>query len=92
MECIGHHEAMAELVRAHDEQRPYAPENGRPLAFSVGDRVTFVNDYGVAFPHHTVTRIMQRHENEWLYCSGRRYYIDSDCPWMPVKESNLRLA
>ena len=62
------------------------------LGINSGDRVTFVNDYGVAFPHHTVTRIMQRHENEWLYCSGRRYYIDSDCPWMPVEETNLRPA
>lgn len=50
MRSIGHHEAMAELVRQHDDERPYAPENGHPLAFAPGDRVTFVNDYGVRFP------------------------------------------
>lgn len=45
MRSIGHHEAMAELVRQHDRERPYAPENGHPLAFAPGDKVTFVNDY-----------------------------------------------
>lgn len=34
-------------MRQHDRERPYAPENGHPLAFAPGDRVTFVNDYGV---------------------------------------------
>lgn len=45
MRSIGHHEAMAELVRQHDKERPYAPENGHPLAFAPGDKVTFVNDF-----------------------------------------------
>lgn len=79
----------AELVRQHDDERPYAPENGHPLAFAPGDRVTFVNDYGVRFPGHVVVRIMQRDEDEWLYCAGRRYFIDSDSPWFPVCEENL---
>lgn len=71
------------------KERPYAPENGHPLAFAPGDRVTFVNDYGVRFPGHVVVRIMQRDEDEWLYCAGRRYFIDSDSPWFPVCEENL---
>lgn len=28
MRSIGHHEAMAELVRQHDDERPYAPDAG----------------------------------------------------------------
>lgn len=51
--------------------------------------MTFVNDYGVRFPGHVVVRIMQRDEDEWLYCAGRRYFIDSDSPWFPVCEENL---
>lgn len=32
---------------------------------------------------------MQRDEDEWLYCAGRRYFIDSDSLWFPVCEENL---
>ena len=62
---------------------------GIPLPLFRGDKVTFVNDYGVRFPGHVVVRIMQRDEDEWLYCAGRRYFIDSDSPWFPVCEKNF---
>ena len=65
---------------------------GESLKFNVGDKVTYVNDYGCEFHDRKITGIMNRKDDESLYCSGRRYYIDSDCPWMPVKESNLRPA
>lgn len=70
MRSIGHHEAMAELVRQHDDERPYAPENGHPLAFAPGGRVTFVNDYGVRLgtfpsssPQSSPTWAMARYES-----------------------------
>lgn len=43
----------------------------------------------VSCAHLGVVRIMQRDEDEWLYCAGRRYFIDSDSPWFPVCEENL---
>lgn len=89
MECIGHHEAMREIITSHDATNPFAPENGEPLKFKAGDKVTYVNDYGCVFEGKTITRIMERTDDESLYCLGYRYYIDTDCPWMPVKESNL---
>lgn len=89
MECIGHHEAMARLIKEHDKIKPFPPENGKELKFKVGDKVTYINDYGCIFEGMTITKVMSRADNEGLYCSGRRYYIDSDCPWMPVEEANL---
>ena len=89
MECISHHEAIARLIKEHDEIKPFPPENGKELKFKVGDKVTYINDYGCIFEGMTITKVMERADNEGLYCSGRRYYIDSDCPWMPVKEVNL---
>ena len=92
IKIIDHHAAMKELIALHDATTPFAPENGESLKFNVGDKVTFINDYGCIFEGRIITKIMERTDDESLYCSGRRYYIDSDCPWMPVKESNLRLA
>lgn len=89
MECIGHHEAVRRAIEKHDEIKPFAPENGQPLKFKSGDKVTYINDYGCIFAGKTITKIMERVDDESLYCSGHRYYIDTDCPWMPVKEANL---
>lgn len=86
---ISHHEAISERIKEHDEMKPFPPENGQELKFKAGDRVTFVNDYGCRFEGRTVTKIMDRSDNEGLYCAGYRYYIDGDCPWMPVEEANL---
>lgn len=88
---MSHHDMMKLTIEKHDRERKFAPENGQLLKFKVGDKVTFVNDFGFIRTGKTVTRIMRREEDESFYCMGRRYYIDSDCPWMPVKESNLRL-
>ena len=92
MKGIDHHEAMKELIALHDATTPFAPENGEPLKFNIGDKVTYVNDFGCIFEGYTIIGIMNRDDYESLNCSGRRYYIDSDSPWMPVKESNLRPA
>lgn len=86
---VSHHEMMKLTIEKHDSERPFAPENGQPLKFKAGDIVTFINDFGFRRSGKTVTRIMKREEDESLYCIGYRYYIDSDSPWMPVKETQL---
>lgn len=73
----------------HDATTPFPPENGESLKFKVGDKVTFVNEYGVKCYGRIVTRIMSRADDEAQYCLGKRYYINTDCHWMPVKESQL---
>ncbi len=52
--------------------------------FKVGDKVDYVNDFGVLFPGHTVTKLDVQ-ENEI------RYFIDSDCYWVSKREKNLFL-
>lgn len=86
---MSHHDMMKLTIEEHDRERKFAPENGQPLKFKVGDKVTFVNDFGFRRSGKTITRIMKREEDESLYCQGYRYYIDSDSPWFPVKESSL---
>lgn len=66
------------------ELTPKSPPFG--CEFSVGDKVSFVNDYGVRFDNRTVVGF----DLEPL--CGRYIYIDSDSPWMPVRPSHLRKA
>ena len=33
-----------EVVAQHDAEKPFAPENGEPLKFAVGDVVAFTNE------------------------------------------------
>lgn len=56
MECISHHEAIARLIKEHDEIKPFAPENGQKLKFKVGDKVAYINDYGCIFEGKTITK------------------------------------
>ena len=42
MECISHHEAIARLIKEHDEIKPFPPENGQKLKFKVGDKVNWL--------------------------------------------------
>jgi len=65
-----------------------------PLRFKIGDAVTFTNDYGVVFKGRKVTGYFKPEANDdginsRLYSYGYRYFIDSDAPWMPTKESAL---
>src|SRR5579859_5003958 len=83
------HELSRRRIEEHDRTKPFAPENGKPLAFKAGDKVIFTNDYGVPF-RLTVTGFYQPGETDALYASGYRYMLDSDCYWMPVKERNLQ--
>ncbi len=53
--------------------------------FKVGDRVNFVNDYGIKFPNKIVRKIE-------LINNEPRYHIEpTDTPWFPSYERNLRL-
>lgn len=66
MECIGHHEAVRRAIEKHDEIKPFAPENGQKLKFKVGDKVTYINDYGCTFEDKTITKVMERADDEPL--------------------------
>ena len=53
--------------------------------FKIGDKVDFVNDFGVVFENKTITGI----DFEMTPGEARYYYGPSDSPWFPAKESNL---
>jgi hypothetical protein len=84
-----HHQWVDEIVKHHDEQKPFAPENGTPLAFKAGDSVTYTNSFGVSF-NRTVTGIYQPSQPCSLYATGCRYLLDTDSHWMPVDEASLK--
>jgi hypothetical protein len=51
--------------------------------YKIGDKVHYVNDYGVYWGVRTIIGIEM-----WIY--GPRYYLsNSDTPWFPVSETNL---
>lgn len=77
------------VIERHQSEKPYAPENGEPLKFKVGDEVIYTNDYGVQFKQ-TVTGFYQPDQINSLYATGYRYLLDTDCYWMPVRESSLQ--
>lgn len=54
-----------------------------PCEFAVGDSVTFINDYGVEFPHQTVTGFSPTPEY------GRFVYFDSASWWFAAKPEQL---
>ncbi len=85
-----HHELVEECMRQHDEEKPYAPENGQSLKFSPGDSVIYTNEYGLEFTHK-VTGFYERPAKPCgLYAGGARYYLSWSCPWFPVAECSLR--
>lgn len=59
------------------------------LRFKIGDAVIYTNDFGAQF-HSRVTGFYQPAGPCGLYALGRRYFLDSSSPWMPVAESSLR--
>lgn len=79
------------VCEQHDRERPFAPENGEPLRFAVGDEVIFTNDAGIEFPLR-VTGFYRPEGPCSLYATGRRYLLDWSCPWFPVREASLRPA
>jgi len=87
-----HHEWAEEVTAQHDAEKPFAPENGQPLRFQVGDSVIYKNDAGIEFPLR-VTGFYQRPASpDGMYARGARYLLDWDCPWFPATEASLRPA
>lgn len=85
-----HHDWVEEVNAKHDAETPFAPENGQPLRFRIGDRVIYTNSNGVEFKT-CITDFYQRNFASGLYARGARYLIDSSSPWHPVSEASLRL-
>jgi hypothetical protein len=85
-----HWDYVEKLVADHDQQKPFAPENGKPLKFAVGQRVVFTNDYGVSFVLQ-ITRFYSRETDAAMYANGYRYLVDSSSPWFPVREASLTI-
>jgi len=79
------------VVAQHNTEKPFAPENGQPLKFAVGDVVAFTNEYGVMFRGLKVTGFYRPDPLESLYATGMRYLLDWSSPWFPAKESSLQL-
>lgn len=86
-----HWEYVQRTVAQHDAEKPYAPENGEPLKFGIGDVVAFTNEYGVMFRGLRVTGFYKPEEPCALYATGMRYMLDWSSPWFPAKESSLQL-
>lgn len=85
-----HWEWAKRVTAEHDENKPFAPENGQPLRFAIGDEVIFTNDNGVEF-EMMITGFMTRPEEPCgQYATGSRYYVNSCSPWFSVRESSLR--
>ncbi|WP_395008493.1 hypothetical protein [Undibacterium sp.] len=85
-----HHDWVDSVIKKHDSEKPFAPENGRPLKFSIGDFVTYTNGYGCTFERR-VTGFYQPETPSALYATGARYFLNNDCHWMPVSEVSLTL-
>jgi hypothetical protein len=56
--------------------------------FKIGDAVTFINDYGVAFYGKTVIGIEYWHWSQHPD-KPRYFYTPTDSPWFSVAEANL---
>lgn len=84
-----HQEWQEEVIKEHDEKKPFAPENGTPLKFKAGDPVIYTNSNGATFSR-TVTGLYKPEQPCSLYARGYRYLIDGSAPWMPVHEHSLK--
>jgi hypothetical protein len=84
-----HHDYIIEITAQHDALKPFAPENGQPLRFKIGDAVIFTNEFGAQF-RRRVTGFYRPTGLSGMYARGARYLLDSSSPWIPVAESSLR--
>jgi hypothetical protein len=83
-----HHDYIIEITAQHDALKPFAPENGQPLRFKIGDAVIYTNEYGAQFR----CRVTGFYQPTGLGPVRARcaLLLDSSSPWMPVSESSLR--
>lgn len=84
-----HHEWVLQQQLLHDELKPYAPENGEPLQFAIGDQVIWTSENGTEFAYH-ITGLYQPHSACALYAAGYRYFVNSDSAWFPKTQQSLR--
>ena len=84
-----HHDYIIEITAQHDALKPFAPENGQPLRFKIGDAVIYTNEFGAQF-RRCVTGFYRPAGLSGLYARGARSLLNSSSPWMPVSESSLR--
>ena len=82
------HDYIIEITAQHDALKPFAPENGQPLRFRIGDAVIYTNDAGLRF-WRRVTGFYRPVEPSGLYARGARYLLNSSSQWMPVSDSSL---
>ena len=61
-----HHDYIIEITAQHDALKPFAPENGQPLRFRIGDAVICTNDAGLQF-RRRVTGLYRPAEPSGLY-------------------------
>jgi len=75
---------MRELA-SHDLARPFAPENGQPLKFKIGDLVAVrISD------EISVVRVIGYYQaRDGLYARGKRYLLDVETHWVPYSEDQL---
>jgi hypothetical protein len=64
-------------------KKEYQPKN----KFNIGDKVDFVNDYGVIFKDHTITNFTLYEFGGYLYDTDK-----NDTSWFWKREKNLHLA
>jgi len=83
------HDYIIEITAQHDALKPFAPENGQPLRFKIGDAVIYTNEYGVQF-RRRITGFYRPSGLSGHYARGARYLLNSTSPWVPVAESRLR--
>lgn len=86
-----HFEWAARVCEQHDREKPFAPENGTPLAFKPGDPVIYTNPAGLEFPLRVTGYYLRQPDADSMYAHGARYLLDWECPWYPTAESTLRL-
>ena len=84
-----HHDYIIEITAQHDALKPFAPENGQPLRFKIGDAVIYTNEYGVQF-RRRVTGFYRPSGLCGQYARGARYLLNSTSPWVLVAQSSLR--
>ena len=84
-----HHDWAENTHAEHESTKPFAPENGDSLRFTVGDCVVYTNAAKIEF-RRRITGLYRPSGSCSQYAQGARYLIDSSSPWMPVKESELR--
>ena len=75
---VEHKEKFFEMIKEHPMKTVEEADG-----FKVGDKVTFVNDYGVKWKGHEIFAIEDTDDES-------KFYLDTDAYWFPHKSSQLR--